>query len=39
MIKRSVVIAGRHYTSISLEQDFMTELERIAELKRQTINQ
>ena len=39
MQKKSVVIAGRHSTSISLEEEFLSELEAIAQAKRQTINQ
>lgn len=39
MKKKSVVIAGRHSTSISLEDEFLTELENIAEQKRVSINQ
>lgn len=38
MIKRSVIIAGRHNTSISLEDEFMQELEYIAIKKNTTIN-
>ena len=39
MLKRSVVIAGRHNTSITLEEEFMKELEDIAFQKKITINQ
>ena len=39
MKKKSVVIAGRHSTSISLEDEFLTELENIARQKRVSINQ
>lgn len=39
MLKRSVVIAGRHNTSITLENEFMQELENIAILQNKTINQ
>ena len=39
MKKKSVVIAGRHSTSISLEDEFLTELENIAKQKRVSINQ
>lgn len=39
MKKKSVVIAGRHSTSISLEDEFLTELEDIAKQKRVSINQ
>ena len=30
MLKKSVIIAGRHSTSISLEEEFFTELKLIA---------
>lgn len=39
MLKKSVIIAGRHNTSISLEEEFMAELEAIATTKHQTLNQ
>lgn len=39
MIKKSVVIANRHSTSISLEQEFMQELDNIARQKKMSINQ
>ncbi len=39
MIKKSVVIANRHSTSISLEKEFMDELKIIAEQKEMSINQ
>ncbi len=39
MLKRSVIIAGRHNTSISLEEEFLIELEAIAKIKNQTLNQ
>lgn len=38
MHKRSVIIAGRHNTSISLEDEFMAELENIAAKEHKTIN-
>ena len=38
MRKRSVIIAGRHNTSITLEDEFMTELEHIAATEHKTIN-
>ena len=38
MRKRSVIIAGRHNTSISLEDEFMQELEQIATIEHKTIN-
>lgn len=38
MQKKSVVIAGRHQTSISLENEFYTELESIAKEKNISIN-
>lgn len=39
MLKKSVVIAGRHQTSISLEDEFYIELQRIATQKGLSINQ
>ncbi len=39
MRKRSVIIANRHNTSISLEDEFMQELENIALAQHKTINQ
>lgn len=39
MRKRSVIIANRHNTSISLEEEFMQELENIALAQHKTINQ
>ncbi len=38
MQKKSVVIAGRHQTSISLEDEFYAELENIAKEKNMSIN-
>lgn len=38
MQKKSVVIAGRHQTSISLEDEFYAELESIAKEKSISIN-
>ena len=38
MQKRSVIIAGRHNTSITLEKEFMDELLSIASAQNQTIN-
>ena len=38
MLKRSVIIAGRHNTSITLEEEFMRELENIAKQQQTTIN-
>jgi len=38
MKKRSVIIAGRHSTSITLETEFMDELIDIAKQKQKTIN-
>lgn len=38
MRKHSVVIAGRHSTSITLEDEFMRELELIAQEQKKTIN-
>ena len=39
MLKRSVIIANRHSTSISLEAEFLTELEHIAQTKGLALNQ
>lgn len=39
MIKRSVVIAGQHSTSITLEKEFMAELLFIAKKENKTINE
>ena len=39
MKKKSVVIARRHSTSISLEDEFLAELEKIAREKGISINQ
>lgn len=39
MKKISVIIAGRHQTSISLEDEFWIELQKIAKEKSSTINQ
>lgn len=39
MLKKSVVIANRHSTSISLEAEFMDELQKIAQEKGLSINQ
>jgi len=39
MIKRSVVIAGQHSTSITLEKEFMEELLFIAKKENKTINE
>ena len=39
MRKRSVLIANRHNTSISLEDEFMQELEVIAKQQNKNINQ
>lgn len=39
MLKKSVIIANRHSTSISLEAEFMAELETIAKQKGLSINQ
>lgn len=38
MLKKSVIIAGRHQTSISLEDEFYHELSLIAEKKGMSIN-
>ena len=39
MKKKSVVIAGRHSTSISLEDEFLKELAKIKKKKGVSINQ
>lgn len=39
MLKKSVVIAGRHETSISLEKEFFEELHLICREKKLSINQ
>ena len=39
MIKKSVLIAGRHSTSISLEEEFFAELKEIAKQKKLSFNQ
>lgn len=39
MHKFSVIIANRHSTSISLEEEFLTELKRISSAKNISINQ
>ena len=39
MKKISVIIAGRHQTSISLEEEFWSELQKICKEKNITINQ
>lgn len=39
MKKISVVIAGRHSTSICLEEEFLHELKRIALIKHKSINE
>ncbi len=39
MKKISVIIAGRHSTSISLEEEFWIELQNISKEKRMSINQ
>lgn len=39
MKKISVIIAGRHSTSISLEPEFIEELRGIAQQNNQTINE
>ncbi len=39
MLKKSVIIANRHSTSISLEKEFMEELEIIAKENNKSINQ
>lgn len=39
MLKKSVVIAGRHETSISIEEEFFEELFFIAKEKGLSINQ
>ena len=39
MLKKSVIIAGRHYTSISIEEEFWQELLTIADQQHLTSNQ
>lgn len=39
MLKKSVVIAGRHYTSISLETEFFDELQCICKERGISFNQ
>ena len=39
MKKVSVIIAGRHATSICLEEEFFSELKRIAALKEASMNE
>jgi len=39
MLKKSVIIAGRHYTSISIEEEFWSELLQIATRQKRTVNQ
>lgn len=39
MLKKSVIISGRHYTSISLEEEFMEELQHIAGKENISINE
>lgn len=38
MKKISVVIAGRHSTSVCLEEEFFFELKRLAYIKHQSLN-
>lgn len=39
MRKISVLIAGQHYTSISLEDEFLAELKKIATIQNLSFNQ
>ncbi len=39
MLKKSVIIAGRHYTSISLEKEFFDELLNICNRRNISLNQ
>ena len=39
MKKISVIIAGRHATSICLEDEFLSELKRIATLQNKSMNE
>lgn len=39
MLKKSVIIGGRHSTSISLEKEFYAELQEIAQKRALSINQ
>ncbi len=38
MLKKSVIIAGRHSTSISIEEEFFEELKAIAQKNNVSIN-
>ena len=38
MLKKSVIIAGRHQTSISIEPEFYEELIKIADIKKCSLN-
>ncbi len=38
MLKKSVVIAGRHHTSISLEKEFYSELLAISKERQMSLN-
>ena len=38
MKKISVIIAGRHATSVCLEEEFLHELRRIAQVKHRSLN-
>lgn len=39
MLKKSIIIANRHQTSISLEDEFFEELKAIAALRNMSLNQ
>ena len=39
MIKKSVVIANRHQTSISLEEEFLAELQEITQAQHISLNE
>lgn len=39
MLKKSIIIANRHQTSISLEDEFFEELKAIAALRKMSLNQ
>lgn len=39
MLKKSVLIAGKHSTSVSLEKEFFDELKNIAEKQNISLNQ
>ena len=38
MLKKSIIIAGRHNTSISIEPEFYEELQNIAKKEKRSLN-